>query len=141
MLKMFKKETEIDKLNEEIKSMEFKKNSILSAINNEKIDILNKKRLILEEIGSIVFENHISGSNNTDFTSQFEKIDAFQANVEEKNMKSTEIEKRYDEEINMLRANMEKLQVSAQGGSSFCSNCGVALTPDDVFCQKCGTKV
>jgi hypothetical protein len=43
-----------------------------------------------------------------------------------------------DELENLISARKSKV---AQSNTSFCPQCGNILTPDDIFCTKCGTKV
>lgn len=143
-MKLFKKETELDKLNAEVESTEFKKNSLLDSINGEKVDLMNKIKYLYEQIGETSYKNFCSNAdtNTQDLQGFYDQINALNEEINTKNGKYAELEARYDEEINMLKSNIAiKESATAGGANSFCSNCGNSAKGEDMFCQKCGTKL
>lgn len=153
MLNLFKKETEEDKIRTEITNTEFKKNSMISTVNNEKAQLEQEKRNFFTEMGETVYNNHKERISVEDFAETFEKIKGLEQQMTEKEAKIVEIAARYDEEINLLSANLVTIQQQAQAAAApvataapaaaggFCENCGTAHSGQDAFCQGCGTKI
>lgn len=162
MKNLFKKETEEDKIRNEIQNTEFKKNSMVNTVINEKNVLEQQKRELLFSIGEKTYENQKAGVTGHDFSSDFAQIDALEVQKQEKDAKITEIASRYDEEINLLSANLATMQAAAQAATQqanpayaapvqaapqgaapagFCEKCGQGFHGGDAFCQGCGSKL
>ena len=145
MKNFFKKETAADKVRAEISSMEFKKNSILAVIQSEKHDVENEKTKVLCSIGTYAYNQNETGNTQYDFTEHFNEIKELNLQLSLKNDKEVEMCNRYDEEIIMLKANLDMLEPlvtdTASEDKVFCENCGKPAMKTDVFCQFCGSKI
>ncbi len=151
MLNIFKKETEEDKIRTEIQNTEFKKNSMVATVNNEKAQLEQEKRGHFFAMGETVYNNHKERISVEDFQETFQKIHALEEQMKEKDAKIQEITARYDEEISLLSANLVSIQAATTAASTpaqapaakggFCENCGNAHNGQNAFCESCGNKL
>lgn len=110
MIKFFKKETDIDLLNNEINNLQFKKKSILAVLQDE-IDNYNKSKLkIYETMGSTAYESYKINKISYDFSMQFKLLEDLDKSILEHDIKYSELNNRYDEEISFLKANLSSLE-------------------------------
>lgn len=133
------------RLQQEIDGMELKKQSLLSAVNGE---IVNAKQQInneLFQIGSKVYQCHLDkkGYNGLDglLGEHYDNIAAQNKIIEEKEEKLKDITARYDDEINLMRTQLNAAHQNPQGaaGGAPCPGCGRLYTPGiDKFCMGCG---
>ena len=143
------------KLLAEIESTEFKKQSIIAPLQNEIRMAQQRIDQLLHQIGYEVYDGHSKdAAEQVDLQVHFDAIGVQRAFIKEKETKIAEFVGRYDEEINMLRANLNQLMLSyapgpiqhqaAAGGAAkaFCRECGVQYAVgQDAFCGGCGTKL
>ena len=142
------------KLMAEIENTEFKKQSIIAPLQNEIRMAQQKIDQMLHQIGYEVHSNHLSGSTEqADLKAHFDFIGDQKAFIKEKEAKIDEFVSRYDEEIGMLKANLNQMmtpsapypmqqQASAGAQTAFCGECGTQYTPlKDTFCGGCGNKL
>lgn len=114
MRNLFKKETEEDKIRAEINNTEFKKNSMLTTVNNEKMGLEQQKRDIIYKIGEEKLREYKEKIEDFDYKSSFDSIDQLEGQMQEKDAKMQDISARYDEEISLLSANLATAQAAAQ---------------------------
>ena len=146
------KDNPVKKLQKEIEGMELRKQSLVSAIQNE---IRAARQKIDDELRQIGLKVYTSHKNNEpidlDQIANFGEIENLNNLVAEKEAKKNEIEKRYDEEIGMMRAHLSTLTPNANdqrqqnlssgvgGARVACPNCNAPYTPGvDLFCTGCG---
>ena len=152
MIGLFNRRPEPErKLMAEIESTEFKKQSIAAPLQNEIRMAQQKIDQLLHKIGSEVYGAHISGAENApDLKVHFDAISEQKTFIGEKEAKINEFASRYDEELNMLRANLNQMMgmhahgANAMGGAgkAFCGECGTQYNVgQDVFCGGCGNKL
>ena len=146
------------KLLAEIESTEFKKQSIITPLQNEIRMEQQKIDHLLHQIGTAVYNDHVSGTETkTDLSTHFDAINGHKTVISEKEAKINEFANRYDEELNMLRANLNQMMgayaqpapapmqnqaVAGGAAKAFCGECGTQYTVgQDVFCGGCGNKL
>ena len=144
--KLLGKDDREEKLKQEIKSLELRKESILASINGEIANLQAEQRNILLEAGKYGFESWDKDKKEVSLVSFFEKVKEIDGKIEAQETKKKEMTDRYDEEIKLIANNLNSGSVSAgtpavTGGSASCPNCGAGIASDDVFCQNCGTKL
>lgn len=134
-----------EKLKQEIKSLELRKESVLASINGEISNLQVEQRNILLEAGKFGYETWCKDKVQTNLVSYFEKVQELDGKIQEQETKKKEMTDRYDEEIKLIANNLNPVSVNVEttvvGGSASCPNCGAGITNDDVFCQNCGTKL
>lgn len=109
MKNFFKKETEADKVKNEIDNSILKKNSIISAIEMEKNGILNQKNNTIFNMGQHAYEC-FKESKEYDFSKFVEEIESYDEDMVVKDSKIADLQVRYDEEIALLYVRLEQLQ-------------------------------
>lgn len=151
----------------EIERTEFKKQSIIAPLRNEILAAQQTIDRILHQIGTEVYNAHAGGQDGPEgLQAHFDAIGQQKSFIGEKEAKINEFAARYDEEINMLKANLNQMMAQyaqpqspqyppqpaapaypaapAQpgGGKAFCGSCGAPYTPgQDAFCGGCGNKL
>ncbi|MFI3312823.1 MAG: zinc ribbon domain-containing protein [Eubacteriales bacterium] len=142
MLKLFKKETEQEKLQGELDSIVFKKNTLLASETTDKADNDAQKQAIYEKIGLVMFTCHCEQKDVPDLTPLYLQLQGLQQEMAEKTAKYQDLILRYDEEIAMLQASPAVPEVVQEDEENiaFCGNCGQQLKSIDIFCPSCGTK-
>lgn len=140
--------TNKDKVVTEIESIEFKKNSILSAITTAENEFERQKTNCFAQLGEYVYRCHLDKNDKYDLSEFFQTITDMEKMLEDKKDKVKELSLRYDEEISLLSVNLSALKsqqdtilIDAKVVSKFCNECGTAIATDDVFCQGCGKKL
>ena len=143
------------KLLAEIENTEFKKQSIIAPLQHEIYMAQQRIDQLLHQIGYEVYNNHINdAAEKVDLTAQFDAIGEQKEFIKEKEAKIAEFAGRYDEELNMLKANLNQMMmayapqpmqhqaVTGGTGKAFCGECGAQYTiGQDAFCGGCGTKL
>jgi len=147
---LFEKDNPAKKLQKEIEGMEFKKQSLVSAIESEVRTVKQKIDKELYQIGLNVYTRYLNGTYSADeLKEHFNEIKTHTAVIAEKETKIKEFSNRYDEEISILRSNpaFQNMQTKtvhppAAGAGVFCESCGKPYNPgEDVFCIGCGQKL
>ena len=148
------------KLQKEIESTEFKKQSLIAPLQSEIAALTQKVNAALQQIGLEVYEAHINSEQIDEEAVHvlFGEISGHKTVILEKEAKLQEFAARYDEEINMLKANLASMSqpapaqapavgtvpaaMPADGPRAFCTNCGGVYIPgEDLFCTGCGGKL
>ena len=150
------------KLMAEIESTEFKKQSIIAPLQNEIRMAQQRIDQLLHHIGYEVYNGHINGATEqVDLKAHYDAIGDQKMFIKEKEAKIAEFVGRYDEELSMLKANLNQMMMSyapqpmpgamhvqhppiMEGGASkaFCGECGTQYTVgQDAFCGGCGNKL
>jgi len=125
------------KIRQDIEDLKNKKQTLVLSLQNDVSAINAKRDEEFLRIGKMAFEMSTRGEDSmASLDASFVQIKEYDAQMQERNAKMTEISERYDEEIEML----EKL-VPAQAPPQFCSNCGKACAEGDAFCMGCGFKL
>lgn len=143
----FKKPSETDKVLSEIESIEFKKNSILSAMNSAESEFERQKVNCFAQLGEYVYRCHLDKNDKYNLDEFFQTIEDMEQILKDKKSKVQELSDRYDEEISLLSVNLNVMKaqsntilVDAKVVGKFCTSCGNSLSNDDIFCQSCGKK-
>jgi hypothetical protein len=131
------------KLQKEIESTQFRKQSMISVVQGEVREAVQKREGLFCQIGKAEYENKGKALALV-HTEQFAEIDALTMQIEEKVAKIKEIESRYDEEIALLSRSLTPsvpaTVVSMARGQRPCPKCGAGYEPGvDRFCVSCGS--
>ena len=159
------------KLQQEIESMQFKKQSLISTVQGEIQAAKQRINNVMLVIGQDVYANHTDGVDIEDkLKAHFNEIETQKGLIAEKEAKTVEIAKRYDDELSMLIARLNTMQpppppqnmpmqppppqnmpmqppppqgnAQMAGGGAFCPKCGRPYVPGvSAFCVGCGTKL
>lgn len=105
----FKKPTEADKVAKEIEATMFRKNSMVSVIQNERVALENSRFQIFKDLGEYVYEQHLKGDTTLDFNNYFNEIKRTSEEIKQKADKEIEISARYDEEVDILNSKLAML--------------------------------
>ena len=153
---LLEKNNPAKKLQKEIENIEFKMQSIITALQS---DIgIEQRRIdeVLKKIGLAVYESHSSGTESDDSVLQdyYTEISKHMTVVQEKENKIAEFIARYEEEIGILKSSLSPAAMpeppaaaieaapSADGPTTLCANCGMKYIPaEDIFCTGCGSKL
>ena len=153
---LFDKNNPAKKLQAEIDNTEFRKQALFAPLNNDIAAARQKIESLFYKIGTAVYESSLSGAEADKNVMQgyFNQITDQKSLIAEREAKIAEFSKRYEEELEMLKASLATMigegatasdadgDSSASGKVNVCKNCGAAYTPgDDVFCTGCGTKL
>lgn len=149
-LDLFKK-SEISKIKAEIDRIEFRQKSIQAVFDYEKKQLEFEKNKTFCEIGKISYELYLKEQIKLDLSSEFpSQLSALQTidqNINEKTTKSEEFAKHYQEEIQILEANIALQQsngaefILAQGLTTpmvLCKKCE-QMVAEHAFCSHCGS--
>lgn len=147
------------KLQKEIEGMEFKKHTLIAAVQSEVQIAQQKFDGELYQIGAIVYGCYVDSAEVGDkLMAHFDDIASQKSFIAEKEAKIREIASRYDEEIGMLNVQLGLLKSQASAIKSFsppanatvqggnaeasCENCGKPYSVgEDMFCIGCGNKL
>lgn len=149
------------KLNKEISDLEMKKQSLIRSIQNEADGLNTQISNKFWEIGSLMYEQHVSGSDSVEsFTGKFDEITGLRNTINDKLAKIKEISDRYDEEITLLKnlnpapaypqqPMQQPMQQQAAApaepidpNAPRCKSCGTPFRLNvDAFCKNCGNKL
>ena len=143
------------KLLAEIERIEFKKFAILTPLQNEIRAAQQKIDRLLHQIGTLEYEGQTNGhedkeENKKDMQAHYDAIDAQKKLIAEKEAKIKEFANKYDEELYLLKSNLNHMNTPGQplkrdaenSGKAFCAGCGTQhAIGTDIFCGGCGTKL
>lgn len=143
--KILGKDEREENLKKEVKSLEFRKQSVLASINGEIANLQSEQRALYLEAGEYAYNVWCKDKTQADLTSYWDQVQELADKIAVKEAKKKEMTERYDEEISLMSSNFAVAVNSAApmvaSGSNVCPNCGSAIADDDVFCQSCGTKL
>ena len=105
----------IRRLQEEIEGTEYRKQVLVTAVQSE---IQAEKQKIsneLYQIGALVYESSTNGQDATDkVKAHVSAIDSYKEVIEEKEGRIADISKRYDEEVVLMRSQINMTMAYAQ---------------------------
>lgn len=143
--KILGKDEREENLKKEIKSLEFRKQSVLTAINGEIVSLQSEQKALFLEAGEYAYEIWCKDKTQADLTSYWNQVQELTNKIAVQEAKKKEMTDRYDEEINLISNSLNVAANSGNpgvtSGSAVCPNCGSAIAAADVFCQNCGTKL
>ena len=138
--RVFNKDDKAVRLQNEIKSLQVRKNSVLSVVKNELEELEREKKAIFCEAGMKVYENWNNRQENAvELVDYWNKVQEIEKKITEKEEKKKEMESRYDEEISLLQKDLHSN--SLVDSKDVCPKCQAPIDEDDMFCEKCGTKL
>lgn len=127
-------------LKNEVKSLQLRKESITSTLDNEIHQLLDDKHKVLFNAGSKAYEDWTQGNENINNLHTFwEEISKIETEIAEKESKKMEIKARYDEEISFLQRDISNGLTNEDG--LVCQKCGTVNKQGYLFCEKCGCKL
>ena len=141
------KDAREEKLKQEIKSLELRKESVLASINNEIIKLQSEQKSIFLDAGKYAYETWCESKTPADLTTYWNQVQELADKIAVQEAKMKEMTERYDEEIRLIASNLNGAANSgasvspADVTSATCPNCGMVISDEDIFCQGCGTKL
>ena len=145
--KLLGKDEREENLKKEIKSLEFRKESILASINSEIKQLKSEQKTLFLEAGKCAYEAWCQDETQADLTAYWNQVQELDDKIAVQKAKKKEMSDRYDEEIKLIASNLNMPvnsgvpAVSADPDAPTCPNCGMAIADGDIFCQGCGTKL
>lgn len=143
--KILGKDEREENLKKEIKSLEFRKQTVLTSINGEIASLQSEQRTLFLEAGEYAHDIWCKDEKQADLTSYWDQVQELTDKIAAQEAKKKEMTDRYDEEINLISSSLnvavKSTNSEAASGSASCPNCGSAIAADDIFCQSCGTKL
>lgn len=139
--KMLKKDDKSSKLQNEINSLQFRKESILSVVQKEITELENQKNKIFYEAGMQAYD--IWNAKQESFSElqiHWEKIQTLEQELADKQKKKETMAARFDEELSLLMQDLNQAK-TAMTGECTCPKCGSIIDTDSQFCEKCGAKL
>lgn len=136
--KMMGKDDKEKKLKQEIKSLELRKESVLSAINNEIARLQRERSNVLLQAGTVAYDAWSNDGAQADLAEFWDKIQELDKGIAEQEVKKEEMVAKYDEEIRLINSN---LGISSVSSSTQCPKCGALVGQGDRFCQNCGASI
>lgn len=134
-----------EKLRQEIKSLELRKESVLASINNEIIKLQSEQNSLFLDAGKYAYDIWSKDKLQTDLSSYWDKVQELDDRIKEQEAKKKEMTERYDEEIELISNNlnngMREGTSTDDSGMASCPHCGATIASDDIFCQSCGKKL
>jgi hypothetical protein len=155
-------------LQREIEGMELRKNALITSVQGEITAAKQREASEFFNIGLDVYNAHLSGESADDkLAAHYDTLAEIRNLISEREAKMTEIANRYDEEIGMLRtqinapppppqapapayapqppqpgASIFPQPAPVSSSRAFCEKCGAAYTPGaDMFCSGCGARL
>lgn len=147
-------------LEKEIRSLELRKDSILSTINGEIARLQGERSNVLTAAGTAVYEAHKKEEEQPELQAYWDKVADLEKQIAEQETKREEMTVKYDEEIRLINANLAayKATTAAPAGNGYgapvnnaytapaaagrrCPECGAPVADGNVFCRSCGTKL
>ena len=143
--KILGKDEREENLKREIKSLEFRKQSVLTSINGEIASLQSEQKALFSKAGEYAYNIWYKDEKQADLTSYWNQVKELADKIEAQEAKKKEMTDRYDEEIKLISSNFNMAvssgNLAAASGSAVCPKCGSAISDEDVFCQSCGTKL
>lgn len=132
------------KLEKEIRSLELRKESVLSAISGEIARLQRERSNVLLAAGTAAYEAWSRDKTQADLMDFWNKIQELEKQIAEQEAKRTDMGIKYDEEIRLINSNIGMNAVNSASPDNtgiHCPKCGAAINNDDIFCQGCGAKL
>lgn len=145
--KLLGKDEREENLKKEIKSLEFRKESVLASIHSEIKQLKSEQRAIFLDAGKYAYETWCENKAQADLTTYWNQVQELDGKIAAQKAKKKEMTERYDEEIQLIASNLNVAvnsgapAVSADPDAPTCPNCGAPIAEGDIFCQGCGTKL
>ena len=145
--KLLGKDEREENLKKEIKSLEFRKESVLASIHSEIKQLKSEQKTIFLEAGKYAYEAWCENKAQADLTTYWNQVQELDGKIAAQKAKKKEMTDRYDEEIQLIASSLNiavssnASAVSSDADSASCPNCGMAIADGDIFCQGCGTKL
>jgi len=134
----------IKKLQVEIEGTEYRKQVLITCVQNEIQAERQKINNELYQIGVDVYENSANVQDVTEkIKAHISAIESYKKLIADKEGKIMEISRRYDEEVGILRTQMSMYQSPVPqpyfSPGARCPSCGASYTPGvHLFCDGCG---
>ena len=133
-------------LQNEIKSLQLRKQSVVTALSNEQAQLQRERMSVLLEAGEKGFANWCANlDENTGLESFWKKVQELDKEIAEKEEKKTSMVARYDEEIQLIQSDLNVVspatRATVAAASGKCPKCGKPVASNDVFCESCGAKL
>ncbi len=146
--KILGKDEREENLKKEIKSLELRKESVLSSINGEIEQFRSEQRALFFEAGKYAYETWCEGKKQAELTSYWQQAQSLDEKIAVQEARKKEMSDRYDEEIQLIAGNLNvaagnnaPAAASASSGTASCPKCGTPIADGDLFCQGCGAKL
>lgn len=145
--KILGKDEREENLKKEIKSLEFRKESVLASIHGEIKQLKSEQKSIFLDAGKYAYETWCENKTSADLTTYWNQVQELDGKIAVQEAKMKEMTERYDEEIRLIASNLNRAVNSgasvspADVTSATCPNCGMVISDEDIFCQGCGTKL
>lgn len=143
--KILGKDDREEKLKKEIKSLEFRKESVLASIHSEIKQLKSEQKMIFFDAGKYAYETWCNNETQADLTTYWNQVQGLDDKIAAQKAKMKEMADRYDEEIQLIASNLNmegsNNAPAVSSDSASCPNCGMAIADGDIFCQGCGTKL
>ena len=139
--KMLKRDDKSSKLQNEINSLQFRKESILSVVQKEITELENQKNKIFYEAGMQAY--NIWNAKQESFSElqiHWEKIQTLEQELADKQEKKETMATRFDEELSLLMQDLNQAKTVLPDERA-CPKCGTITDVDSQFCEKCGAKL
>lgn len=129
------------KLQEEIRSLELRKESVFNTINSEINRLENERRHIFLQAGEASYKIWSKeASEPVSLEEYWNQVKEIENKIAEQEAKKQEMGARYDEEISLIGNNLTSSQAETETARK-CPKCGTAVGESDMFCEKCGEKL
>ena len=131
-------------LENEIRSLELRKQSVFSAIDGEIARLQSQRSQILLDAGIAAYNTWNEDKIQADLTEFWSKVQELESQIAEQENKKYEMGIKYNEEIQLINStlNLDNARpMSSIGTGIRCPKCGASLAVNTIFCQECGTKV
>lgn len=143
--KVFGDEKE-NKLKQEIKGLELRKESIFAAINGEIATLENQKRELFLTAGTRLYDAWVAKKEDSvNLEEYWNKVQELEKQVTEQEVKRREMGDRYNEEIQMLKDSLAAMKAATTAPTVAdvlkCPKCNGVVKQTDAFCQNCGNKL
>lgn len=136
------------KLQNEINSLQVRKESVMSVIQSDIAKLQREKEDVFMQAGARAYENYKGRLEEAAGLVEFwKKVEELEHDMQEKEEKKKAMEEKYNEEISLLqqglgiRVAIENNEIIESNSSLVCPKCGNGVSAEDIFCEKCGTKL
>lgn len=140
--KLFNKDEKAVQVQNEIKSLQIRKESVVSAIQTDIAKLQKEKENVLLQAGTKAYEDWMNHCSSMEGLEAFWKqIQDIETDKKEKEAKKAEMETKYDEEISLLQKDLNQNIPENTGSGMACPKCGAGIKEEDLFCEQCGAKL
>lgn len=143
--KVLNRNDKTTQIQNELKSLLVRRESVVSVVQSEIQHLEEEKRTILTKAGEKAYEGWKKEQPVEEELEQlWNKVRDLESQISEKEAKKKELEGRYDEEISLLKRNLNIPEFTVGNVSSErkrCPTCGAVGGSNDAFCEKCGAEL